>query len=128
MASKSLADEVVTPPQAKSTMQTHFNAVAVLHLLLGGLKLLLGGAFVTFSLLFGGYSLQTALRLLGSEGGGETKEAILVATGLSSMSVIPLLIGLVVVVLSFTNLVAAYGVMRRRSWAPAVALITSLIT
>lgn len=109
-------------------MQTHFNAVAVLHLLLGGLKLLLGGAFVTFSLLFGGYSLQTALRLLGSEGGGETKEAILVATGLSSMSVIPLLIGLVVVVLSFTNLVAAYGVMRRRSWAPAVALITSLIT
>ena len=114
--------------QSSEQMRTHFAIVAAVHLFLGGLKLLLGAVFAGPAALFTAYWLLTALRFASSGGGGETGEAVVVAIGVSSFGLLGMGIGAIAMVFSIPDLATAYGVVRRRTWAPTVALLTSALT
>lgn len=100
-------------------MDSHINIAGIIHLIMGGLGLLAGICVTAFVVLMGGLGGLGALAEQ-SAGAGEALAVF------GSMGILGMFIGGFIVFLSLPQMLAGYGLMRRRAWAPMVALIVSM--
>jgi hypothetical protein len=96
-------------------MDKHINLAGIVHLFLGGLGLLVGAAVLIAFVVFGGVGAAAAI----SDGAANA-----IAT-LGVMGMIGVAVGAFVAVLSLPQMLAGYGLLKRKAWAPMVALVVS---
>lgn len=96
-------------------MNSHISIVGVVHLVLGLLGMFAGAAIFLGFFFLGGLGAAGALE----NGIGEAFAAFGV------LGTIGLIVGGVAVCLSLPETIAGYGLLKRRPWAPMVALIVS---
>jgi len=97
-------------------MNTHINIIAFIHLILGGLGLVAGAAVTMLIILAGGLGGAAAL----ADASAGVGEALAV---FGSLGVIGVVIGAAVTLFSLPQMITGWGLLKRRAWAPAVALI-----
>ena len=98
-------------------MNTHINLAGIAHLILGGLGMLAGAAVLAMFVIFGGVGAVAAM----AEGAAEGVLA------LGAFGVLGVVVGGIVTLFSLPQMLAGYGLLKRKAWAPMVALIVSAL-